>query len=159
MTDTMTLDDAPPRKRGKGLLLSLGLSVLLGGAAFGTVYFDLLPMGGTGGDSGRGSSSMAPAIAFVPLDPLVISLSGSSTARHLKLTLQLEVAQGNAEAVAFLRPRIADVLNSYLQALQPADIEARAAMIEIRAQMLRRAQIVTGEGMIRDLLITEFVLN
>jgi flagellar FliL protein len=29
----------------------------------------------------------------------------------------------------------------------------------MRAQLLRRIQIVTGEGRVRDLLVTEFVLN
>jgi flagellar FliL protein len=32
-------------------------------------------------------------------------------------------------------------------------------MARLRAQMLRRIQVVTGEGRVRDLLITEFVLN
>ena len=39
------------------------------------------------------------------------------------------------------------------------DIEDPAALARLRAQMLRRIQVVTGEGQVRDLLITEFVLN
>jgi len=31
--------------------------------------------------------------------------------------------------------------------------------VRIRAHLLRRIQIVTGEGRVRDLLVTEFVLN
>ncbi|MFL9503735.1 flagellar basal body-associated FliL family protein [Rhodopseudomonas palustris] len=40
-----------------------------------------------------------------------------------------------------------------------AEIEDPSAMARLRAQMLRRVQIVTGEGRVRDLLITEFVLD
>jgi flagellar FliL protein len=56
-------------------------------------------------------------------------------------------------------PRILDVLNSYLRAIDVASIEDPQAMARLRAQMLRRIQIVTGEGRVRDLLVTEFVLN
>jgi flagellar FliL protein len=31
--------------------------------------------------------------------------------------------------------------------------------VRLRGQMLRRVQLVVGDGMVRDLLITEFVLN
>jgi len=56
-------------------------------------------------------------------------------------------------------PRILDVLNSYLRAVAITDLEDPTAMARLRAQMLRRVQIVTGEGRVRDLLVTEFVLN
>ena len=48
---------------------------------------------------------------------------------------------------------------SYLRAIDTASIEDPHAMARLRAQMLRRIQIVVGEGRVRDLLITEFVLN
>ena len=56
-------------------------------------------------------------------------------------------------------PRILDVMNSYLRAIDTGSLEDPAAMVRLRAQMLRRIQIVTGEGRVRDLLVTEFVLN
>ncbi len=39
------------------------------------------------------------------------------------------------------------------------DLENPAAIQRLRAQMLRRVQVVTGEGRVRDLLVTEFILN
>jgi hypothetical protein len=68
-------------------------------------------------------------------------------------------ATSKVEDVTLLKPRILDVLNSYLRAIDTAAIEDPQAMARLRAQMLRRVQIVTGEGRVRDLLITEFVLN
>ena len=56
-------------------------------------------------------------------------------------------------------PRVLDVLNSYLRAVEVSDLEDPSALVRLRAQMLRRVQIVTGEGRVRDLLVTEFVLN
>lgn len=61
--------------------------------------------------------------------------------------------------VTGIKPRVVDVLNSYLRAVDVATLEDPTAMLRIKAQMLRRIQIVTGEGRVRDLLISEFVLN
>ena len=98
-------------------------------------------------------------IAFVPVDPVIISLGAAAAGRHLRFASQLEVGKANAEEVAALMPRILDVLNGYLRAVDVAELEDPNALVRLRAQMLRRIQVVTGEGRVRDLLVTEFVLN
>ena len=49
--------------------------------------------------------------------------------------------------------------DGYLRALQTSDVENPSALARLRAQMLRRVQIVTGQGRVNDLLIMEFVIN
>ena len=100
-----------------------------------------------------------PKVAFVPIDPLVINLGPGSANRHLKFRAELEVEPAAADDVTALLPRVLDVLNSYLRAVSLSDLEEPTALIKLRAQMLRRIQIVTGEGRVRDLLIMEFILN
>ncbi len=100
-----------------------------------------------------------PDIAFVPVDPVVISLGQAARSTHLRMTSQLEVAKPYADEVTMLMPRILDVLNSYLRAVEVAQLEDPTALVRLRSHMLRRIQIVTGEGRVRDLLITEFILN
>ena len=56
-------------------------------------------------------------------------------------------------------PRVLDVLNTYLRAVEVRDLEQPSSAARLRAQMLRRVQVVTGEGRVRDLLVTEFVMN
>ena len=89
----------------------------------------------------------------------MISLPPGSSAKHLRFAGQLEVAPEHAAEVAQLMPRVLDVLNTYLRAVEVKDLEEPAALPRLRAQMLRRIQVVTGEGRVRDLLVTEFVLN
>ena len=89
----------------------------------------------------------------------MVSLPPGSSARLLRFTGQLEVAPEHAAEVAAVMPRVVDVLNTFLRAVEPADLEQPSALAPLRAQMLRRIQVVTGEGRVRDLLITEFVLN
>ena len=61
--------------------------------------------------------------------------------------------------VVLLKPRILDVMNGYLRAVEVQELADPHALVRLRSQMLRRIQIVTGEGRVRDLLVTEFVLN
>ncbi len=153
--------DAERKSRASKLPLIIGLVLALIGAAGG---FYVTWSGALFGNAGffheaEKIAAPLPDIAFLPVDPVVISLGPGATARHLKFTAQLEVAKSYSEEVALLMPRILDVLNSYLRAVAITDLEDPSAMTRLRAQMLRRVQIVTGEGRVRDLLVTEFLLN
>lgn len=162
---------APVKKSKKPLLFGVLLALILGGGGFYATWSGLI-LGGApaedaagehGGDAhaedGHGGAGALPGIAFVPVEPVVISLRSQGESDHLRMTAQLEVAAEYAGEVAHLQPRILDVLNSYLRAIDVAELEDPAALVRIRAQLLRRIQVVTGEGRVRDLLVTEFVLN
>jgi flagellar protein FliL len=98
-------------------------------------------------------------IAFVPVDPIIISLTGNGPVQHLRFRAQLEVEEADASDVTLLLPRVVDVLNGYLRALELNDLKEPMALTRLRGQMLRRVQIVVGKDRVRDLLIMEFVLN
>ncbi|MEP5731461.1 MAG: flagellar basal body-associated FliL family protein [Sulfitobacter sp.] len=100
-----------------------------------------------------------PDVAYVEVDPLVISLRAPANSQHLKFRANLEVPSEAQEDVVKLLPRVVDVLNSYLRAIEPSDLDDPSALTRLRAQMLRRVQVVTGNGMVNDLLIMEFVLT
>ena len=100
-----------------------------------------------------------PAVAYVPLDPMVINLPPGADRNYLRFAAQLEVVPTYLAEVESMRPRIVDVLNGYLRAVEAGDLEAPDALNRLRAQMLRRIQVVVGDGRVRDLLIMEFVLN
>lgn len=151
-------DEAPKPKSRLALLLGLGLALLLGGGGFFLTYSGLL-LGADGADHAETAESAAPAAAFVPLDPVMISLGTAGQNRHLRLVAQLEVPQAKAAEVTHLTPRILDVINAYLRAVEVARLEEPAALVRIRGHLLSRIQLVTGEGMVDDLLITEFLIN
>lgn len=164
MSDVETGQDVPEKKKSKlPLLIGLVLMLALGGGGFFVMYSGVLGGGHKAAEApGAGHDTHArPAqdMTFLPLDPLIVSLGSAASNRHLKFTAQLEVNPAYAEDVALMMPRVLDVLNGYLRAVDMADLEDPSALIRLRAQMLRRVQIVTGDGYVRDLLITEFVLN
>ena len=154
-----TLDAAPKKRSKKPLLAGLVLALLLGGGGFYATYAGLLLGAATEGHAADAVPGPLQGIAFVPLETMVISLGPDSGSAHLRFTAQVEVRDTAVSDVTLLTPRILDVLNSYLRAIDSKAIEDPSGMAKLRAQMLRRIQIVTGEDRVRDLLITEFVLN
>ena len=68
-------------------------------------------------------------------------------------------AEGLAAEVEAIKPRIVDVLNGYLRAIDIASLEDPATLPRLRAQMLRRVQVVTDPGRVEGILIMEFVLS
>jgi len=157
-------EGAGKKKGGKGTIIGIALAAILGGGGFYASYSGMIPgLGGGGGEEVAEKPKevmVATVVAeFVPIDRMIISLGSANAAKHLNFGAALEVEAEFKEEVTLLLPRILDVLNTYLRAVELRDIENPAAMTRLRAQMLRRVNIVTGEGRVNDLLITEFVLN
>jgi len=162
MTDAIAETDVEVKKTSK-MPLVLGVAALIFGAGGGffATYTGLILATESSAqpDSNVSAPADFPDVAFVPVEPMVISLSPSSPSSHLRFRAQLEVPSQYASDVEALLPRVVDVLNGYLRALETADIESPAALTRLRAQMLRRVQIVAGPGRVNDLLIMEFVLS
>lgn len=157
MTDVAPEQDAPaaPRKSRLPLIAGAVAALVLGGAGFFVVYAGIFPP--------RSAPGAQPVqvenVAYVPIEPLVVNLPPESRHVHLRFVGQLEVNPAHRQEVANLMPRVVDVLNAYLRALDPAEMERPGALIVLRAQMLRRVRIVTGEDRVRDLLVSEFILH
>ena len=148
-----------PKRSKKPLLIGLLLAILLGGGGFYATWSGMILGAAASHAAAAPESADLPDIAFVPIVPLVVSIGPLAEKRYLRFAAQLEATAANVEDVTLLLPRITDVLNGYLRAIDPAQFDDPAALVRMRAHLLRRIQIVTGDGRVRDLLITEFVLN
>lgn len=165
MAEEIEAAEKPPGKRSRlPMILGLVLGLVGGGGGFFAVSSGMF----AGGDvSHTDTTDEAPAydatpaneVAFVALDQIVVSLGPNSPSRHLRFEAQLEVDPTKVADVEKLKPRITDVLNTYLRALKPSDLEDQGKFILMRAHMLRRVQIVTGPGLVHDLLVMEMVLS
>jgi|AACY02.7.fsa_nt_gi Flagellar basal body-associated protein len=162
MSDAVTDPDAEgdaPRKL-RGLLIALPVALLLGAGAFLALQKEMiLPGLGAGSEAASHGAPADADIAFVALDPIVVSILQDPANRHLRVSLQLEVPRQHEADVRHLIPRVADILNGYLQALTARDIEEPAALLFVRAHMLRRVELVVGRDRVKDVLISEFVVN
>lgn len=175
-----TSEEAPKKKSKMGMLIGLVLALVLGGGGFYAVYSGMLfgsssetasgghgattesggheTAGGHAAATEHGANGGTTTAGFVSLEPLVVSLGGSNN-QHLRFRGELEVEEGMEEEVSHLVPRVMDVLNSYLRAVSISDLEDPTTLVTLRAQMLRRIQLVVGAGKVHDLLIMEFVLS
>jgi len=166
MADTEEIEEnaqETPKRSKLPLILGLVLGLAGGGGGFYAAFAGLLPFGmpqaATHAEAASAPVADFSEVVFVPVEPLVISLAEGGQTRHLRFRAELEVGRAHESQVTQIMPRVVDVLNTYLRALSIADLEESTALMRLRAQMLRRVQIVTGEGRINDLLIMEFVLN
>jgi len=161
MSEEAEVDDDGQKKKSKiPIIIGLVLALVGGGGGYFAVQSGLLfgERKEVLDDSHEVAEPM-PDVAFVPVDPLIINLGSRSKNQFLRFRAQLEVGGGHEAEVTALMPRVLDILNGYLRAVDVKDLEDPSALIRLRAQMLRRIQTVTGEGHVKDLLIMEFVLN
>lgn len=155
-------EDGPAKKSKLPLIIGAVLACAGAGGGFFAASSGLI----LGSDAAPEMAEEEPilveplnGIAFIELDPLVINLRQSSRTAHLRFVAHLEVNQQAESDVTLLLPRILDVLNNYLRAVDLEELEQPGSLIRLRSQMLRRIQIVAGEERVRDLLISEFVVN
>lgn len=162
MADDIPPEGEPPKKSKIPLIVGLSLGLIGGGGGFYAAYSGMILGSNSASHSELEKEEKGNPfadIAFVEIDPLVISIDARPERRLLRFRAQLEVPKDYQEDVSKLLPRVVDVLNSYLRALEVTDLEDQAALTRLRAQMLRRVQVVTGQGRVNDLLIMEFVLT
>lgn len=180
MADTQKDDSAPaPKKKGKRALIIAVAALLLGSAGgFYATYSGLIAgpeaeevaeaeegVEGVEGEGGETALHGDPIVAgesevsFIPVSPIVVSLARSQEPKHLRFTSQLEVPSEHSGEVSRLMPRVVDVMNGYLRAVDPGEFESPGALITLRSQMLRRVELVVGPGRVSDVLVMEFVLS
>ncbi len=98
-------------------------------------------------------------VAFVNLEPMVVTLGPRAKSKYLKISIAFETSSEHEEKLKELAPKLRDVLNTYLRAVEESDLADPKSMNRLRAQMLRRVQIVADQEAVNDVLITDFVLT
>lgn len=159
--------EAPPKKRGRGLLIALIATPLLLGGGGGAAYF-LVPgvpdmVGGLLGKTDAKPTVpviVAPKPAFVDLPEMAITLATSTRGKQMRIRISLELMQTEGSPVPpdVLSPRVYDALLTYLRTLSDAEIESSLAIDRIRGDLYRRLTLLLGGEVVRDVLITSFVV-
>lgn len=158
-----TLEPTPVKKGKAGLLIGLMLALIAGGGGFFAAFSGIGPFGSAPkAEEKVDDQKVLKAIggtSFVELDPIIVNIRSSSKYQLLRFVGQVEVKPEHANEITQLKPRLMDVMNTYLNALEAAHFEDPIALIKLRSQLLRRIQIITGNGRVEDLLIMEFILQ
>jgi flagellar FliL protein len=158
--DPKEMEEAPRKGGLKALAVPLALGLAGGGGAFYAAYSGMLDTVVPGGDpvQAEAPADPPPDLSFVELDPLQIAVGGKGSIRQLRFRAYLQVGPGGAPAVEAVRPRVLDIFATYLRALPLSELQDPTALLHVRAQLLRRVQLLTGPDMVEDLLIIDFVI-
>ncbi len=156
------------KKGGKALVLGLAAMLLLGGG--GAAAFFLVPgvsdamrkimPGGTGESAAAEPAPVAQGKpVFVEMPEMTVTLPNAGRPRQLRLKLAVEVvADPNQPPPDIGSPRVYDSLVLYLRTLRDGELEGALAMDRLRGDLLRRLDLLLGEGRVRDVLVTGFVV-
>jgi flagellar protein FliL len=155
---------APRKRRGKKLFLLLGVVVLLGGGA-GAAWL-LVPGVADKVHAMVGHHEPVAAVAvntrpvFIDLPEMALTLPNAGHPRQMRIKLSVELAPGASQqqATDALSPRVYDALLTYLRTLQDGEVDGGLGLDRLRADLYRRMELVTGPGVLRDVLITSLIL-
>lgn len=120
--------------------------------------------GGGGGeeDPSLGKISEGPdGQTFYTMAPMVVNLqSADGRPTHLKLVLTLETSDPHvAESLQGNSPRMKDMFQGFLRELRPEELAGSAASYQLRAEILRRVNLIAAPGKVDAVLIEEMLVQ
>jgi len=127
--------------------------------------------GGHGAKGGEADPAAAAAAGTITLGPdgvtfytmpnMVVNIQspdGRPTYLKLKLTLEMKDA-AVAEALQADAPRLQDMFQGFLRELRPDDLAGSSGSYQLRAEILRRVNLVAAPGKVDAVLIEEMLVS
>lgn len=170
------------------LLIIIGAAVLVAGIGGGAAFFLMKPKsaepeatadahapeqaadaGGHGaegeGDAAAGGVGTIAAgpdgVTFYTLPDMIVNIQspeGRTTYLKLKLTLEMKDAAA-ANRLRAQYPRLNDMFQSFLRELRPEDLAGSAGSYQLRAEILRRVNLVAAPSKVDAVLIEEMLVQ
>lgn len=125
--------------------------------------------GGGHGSSAEGEADPAlgvisegpDGVTFYTLPDMVVNIqdpSGKPTFLKLKLTLEMR-DYALAEHLQAEMPRMQDMFQGFLRELRPEDLAGSAGSFQLRAEILRRVNLIAAPGKVDAVLIEEMLVQ
>lgn len=125
-----------------------------------------------GGGHGGGKEGEAPAgagkvaagpdgVTFYTLPDMIVniqSVDGRPTYLKLRLTLEMKDASVASHLQAEA-PRMQDMFQGFLRELRPEDLAGSAGSYQLRAEILRRVNLIAAPGKVDAVLIEEMLVQ
>lgn len=160
MSDQPAKPAEPGSSKPSKIILAL-LVLNLGASGFGT--FKLLtvkPAQATPAHPPPPPSTTEVVGPVIALDPFVVNLDEPGTSRYLKVTLQLELINAEAEAaINKSKQLLRDTILSHLSGLKLADTLGAAAKDKLRTDVMAKFEKMVGPNKVRRLFFQEFVVQ
>jgi flagellar protein FliL len=120
--------------------------------------------GGEGGEADPSLGTIAEGpdgVTFFTLPDMVVNIqSADGRPTFLKLKLTLEMSDASvAEQLQGEMPRLQDLFQGFLRELRPDDLDGSAGTFQLRAEILRRVNLVAAPGKVDAVLIEEMLVQ
>ncbi|MDB5428990.1 MAG: flagellar basal body protein FliL [Caulobacter sp.] len=100
-------------------------------------------------------------VVFYTLPDIVVNMQtadGRPTFLKLKLTFELPDSD-TADSLTPNMPRLQDMFQTFLRELRPEDLAGSQGSFQLRAELLRRANLVAAPAKVNAVLIEEMLIN
>ncbi|MRL67815.1 flagellar basal body-associated FliL family protein [Brevundimonas sp. SPF441] len=125
--------------------------------------------GGHGGGGKEGEADPAlgvisegpDGVTFYTLPDMVMNIQ-SDGPRPANMKLKLTLEMQDAEVASHLQeemPRLQDMFTSFMRELRPEDLSGSAGTYQLRAEILRRVNLIAAPGKIDAVLIEEMLVQ
>lgn len=124
-----------------------------------------------GGHGGKGGGEADPAlgkitegpdgVTFYTLPDMVVNIqTADGRPAYLKLRLTLELKDAHlADQLMAEMPRLQDMFQGFLRELRTEDLAGSAGNFQLRAEILRRVNLILAPGKAEAVLIEEMLVN
>ena len=148
---------AKPKGKLKLIIAAVGVLLVLGGGGGWFFFFRH-----KGGEQAKVEAPLAKPPAFVEVPDLLVNLAGNPGERvqYLKIKVALEVKEEKqVEAIRPNLPRIADIFQTYLRELRPADLNGSAGLFRLKEELTRRVNAAVSPNEVSAVLFKEIVIQ
>ncbi len=123
--------------------------------------------GGHGGGEGEADPALGKitegpdGVTFYTLPDMVVNVKSSDgrpTFLKLKLTLEMQDPHV-AETLQAQTPRMHDMFQGFLREVRPEELEGSAGPYQLRAEILRRVNLIAAPGKVDAVLIEEMLVQ
>ena len=157
-----TVESDAPKKNKKLVLIAAPMVVLLTTIG-GLGAAGMLPFLHHASASKKtlGIAAVSDLPVFVDLPEMVVNLDAG--ARHetfakVQCRVEVKTAADGAKVTAVV-PRIVDMLQTYLRAMRPDELQSGPGLYRLKEAFLARATIVVPEARVDDILFQELIVQ
>jgi len=149
----------PKKKKGKGLIIIIivVVAVLVGG---GGAFFFLSKPGSDKAQMKEKENVKKDEGVMFALDPFVVNLSDQGASKFLKVSIQLELSSPpTLESAKGKTPQIRDAIINLLTSKTSDSLMSPEGKLQLKDEINMMANQILGNNTVKNVYLTEFVMQ
>ena len=96
---------------------------------------------------------------MTPLDPFIVNLFDGEGVRYLKVKIEMQIKDIHLENIRKMIPQVRNSLIILLSSKKYSEIGSIEGKVRLRQEILYRLHRILGEGKVKDVYFTDFVVQ